>query len=43
MMRLLAGGATTLLVVKILTKQPWVKIENLHDFDRNFALSRGKT
>ena len=29
MMRLFAGGATTPLVVKIGTKQPWVKIENL--------------
>ena len=29
MMRLFAGGATTPLVVKIWTKQPWVKIENL--------------
>ena len=28
-MRLFAGGATTPLVVKIGTKQPWVKIENL--------------
>ena len=27
MMRLFAGGATTPLVVKIWTKQPWVKIE----------------
>ena len=27
MMRLFAGGATTPLVVKILTKQPWVKTE----------------
>ena len=42
MMRLFAGGATTPLVVKIWTKQPWVKIENLHNFDRNFALFRGK-
>ena len=29
MMRLYGGGATTPLVVKIWTKQPWVKIENL--------------
>ena len=29
MMRLFVGGATTPLVVKIWTKQPWVKIENL--------------
>ena len=29
MMRLFAGSATTPLVVKILTKQLWVKIENL--------------
>ena len=42
MMRLFAGGATTPLVVKIWTKQPWVKIENLRDFDRNFVLFRGK-
>ena len=42
MMRLFAGGATTPLVVKIWTKQPWVKIENLCDFDCNFALFRGK-
>ena len=28
-MRLFAGGAITPLVVKIGTKQPWVKIENL--------------
>ena len=30
------------MVVKIWTKQPWVKIENLHNFDPNFALSIGK-
>ena len=42
MTRLFAGGTTTPLVVKILTKQPWVKIENLHNFDCNFALFRGK-
>ena len=42
MKRLFAGGATTPLVVKIWTKQPWVKIENLRNFDHNFALSRGK-
>ena len=30
------------LVVKIGTKQPWVKIENLRNFDRNFMLFRGK-
>ena len=42
MMRLFAGGATTPLVVKIWTKQPWVKIENSCDFDRNFTLFRGK-
>ena len=42
MMRLFAGGTTTPLVVKIWTKQPWVKIENLCDFDHNFALFRGK-
>ena len=42
MMRLLAGGATTPLVVKIWTKQPWVKIENSHNFDHNFVLFRGK-
>ena len=41
-MRLFAGGATTPLVVKIGTKQPWVKIENLRNFDRNFALFKGK-
>ncbi len=42
MMRLFAGGATAPLVVKIWTKQHWVKIENLRNFDHNFALSRGK-
>ena len=42
MMRLFAGGPATPLVVKIWTKQPWVKIENLHNFDHNFVLSRGK-
>ena len=42
MMRLFPGGATTPLVVKIGTKQPWVKIENWRNFDCNFALSRGK-
>jgi len=42
MMRLFAGGTTTLLVVKIWTKQPWVKIEYLHNFDRDFALFRDK-
>ena len=42
MMRLFAGGATTPLVVKIWTKQPWVKIEYLRNFDRNFALFKGK-
>ena len=42
MMRLFAGGATTPLVVKIWTKQPWVKIENWHKFVCNFVLSRGK-
>ena len=42
MMRLFPGGATTPLVVKIGTKQPWVKIENLRNFDRDFALFRGQ-
>ena len=42
MMRLFAGGATTPLLVKISTKEPWVKINNLHYFDRNFALFRGQ-
>ena len=42
MMRLFAGGATTPLVVKIGTKQPWVKIEHSRDFDRDFALFRGQ-
>jgi len=42
MMRLFAGGATTPLVVKIWTKQLWVKIENSRDFDRDFALFRAK-
>ena len=41
-MRLFAGGATTPLVVKIWTKQPWVKIEYLCDFDRDFSLFRGQ-
>ena len=42
MMRLFAGGATTPLVVKMWTKQHWVKIENSRNFDLNFALSRDK-
>ena len=42
MMWSFSGGATTPLVVKNLTKQPWLKIENLRYFDRDFALSRGK-
>ena len=42
MMRLFAGGVTTPLVVKIWTKQPWVKIEYSRNFDHNFALFRGK-
>ena len=42
MMRLFAGGTATPLVVKIWTKQPWVKIENSCNFDCNFALFRGK-
>ena len=42
MMRLFSGGATTPLVVKIWTKQPWVKIENLRIFDHNFSPLRGK-
>ena len=42
MIRLFAGGATTPLVVKIGTKQPWVKIEYSRNFDRNFALFGGK-
>ena len=42
MMRLFAGGATTPLVVKILTKQPWVKIENFCNFDYDFTLFTGK-
>ena len=42
MMRLFVGSATTLLVVKIWTKHPWVKIENSRNFDRNFVLFRGK-
>ena len=42
MMRSFSGGATSPLVVKNWTKQPWLKIENLRDFDRNFTLSRGK-
>ena len=42
MMRLFAGGATTPLVVKIWTKQPLVKIENLHKFDHDFAVFKGK-
>ena len=37
-----AGGNTTPQVVKILNKQPWVKIENLRIFDHNLALFRGK-
>ena len=39
---LFAGGTTIPLVMKIWTKQPWMKIENLHNFDRNFAVCRGK-
>ena len=42
MMDSFLGGTTTPLVVKIWTKQPWVENENLRDFDRNFAQSRGK-
>ena len=42
MMRLFAGGATNPLVVKIWTKQLWVKIENSCNFDCNFALFTGK-
>ena len=41
-MKLFASGATTPLVVKIRTKQPWVKIENLRNFHHNFALFIGK-
>ena len=37
-----ASGANVSLVAKNGTKQPWVKIENLCDFDRDFALFRGK-
>ena len=39
---LFSGSATTPLVVKIWTKQPWLKIKNSHDFDRDFALFKGK-
>ena len=42
MMGSFSGGAITTLVVKNWTKQPWLKIENLRDFDRDFTLSRGK-
>ena len=42
LIRLFAGCTTTPLVVKIWTKQPWVKIEYSRNFDRNFALFRGK-
>ena len=42
MIRLFAGGATTPLVVKIWTKQTWVKIEYSRDFDRDFTLFRGQ-
>ena len=42
MMILFAGGAKTPLVVKIRTKQPWVKIKYSCNFDRDFALFRGK-
>ena len=42
MIGLLASGTNTSLVAKNGTKQPWVKIENLHNFDCNFALCRGK-
>ena len=42
MMRSFSGGSTTPLVVKIWTKQPWVKIENSRNFDCNFVLFRGK-
>ena len=40
--RSFASGATAYLVVKIWTKQPWVKIENLCNFDHSFALCRGQ-
>ena len=42
MMRLFAGGAKTPLVVKIWTKHPWVKIEYLRNFNRDFAPFIGK-
>ena len=42
MMRLFAGGTTTPLVVKIWTKQPWVKIEYLCNFDCNFCYLEAK-
>jgi len=42
MMRLFVGRTTTPLVVKIWTKHPWVKIENLRNFDLDFVLFRGK-
>ena len=41
MMRLFAGGAITPLVVKIWTKEPWVKIEILCNFHCNFILFKG--
>ena len=37
-----ASGANASLVAKNRTKQPWVKIEHSHNFDRNFALFKGK-
>ena len=37
MIRSLASGANASLVAKNGTKQPWVKIENSCDFDRNFG------
>ena len=37
MIGLFLGGTTTLRVVKIWTKQPRVKIENLRDFDHNLG------
>ena len=42
MMRLFAGGATTTLVLKIWTKQPWVKIEYSRNIDRNLRYLEAK-
>ena len=43
MIGLFASGTNVSLVAKNGTKQPWVKIENSRNFDRDFTISRDKT